>query len=94
MKVTLENIVSISEANQNFSRIARMVDKCGSSVILKNNTPRYVLVEYSLLKQGAGKKDMDLDEAAKLVLGKPLQEFEQRVASGEITLHSTSTGKE
>jgi antitoxin Phd len=94
MKVSLENIVSISEANQNFSRIARMVDKCGSSVILKNNTPRYVIVEYALLKQGAGKKDIDLDEAAKLVLSKPLQEFEQRLAAGELSLRPQTPSKE
>ena len=40
MNVNTENLVSITEANQNFSRVARMVNEKGSVVILKNNSPR------------------------------------------------------
>ena len=38
MNVNTENLVSITEANQNFSRVARMVDEKGPVVILKNNS--------------------------------------------------------
>ena len=38
MKAELDNLVSMKEANQNFSKVARMVDANGSVVILKNNT--------------------------------------------------------
>ena len=41
-----KNLVSITEANQNFSRVARLVDERGSAVILKNNVPRYLIVEF------------------------------------------------
>ena len=44
MLVNVNNLVSISEANQNFSKVARMVDEKGTVIILKNNTPRYVLI--------------------------------------------------
>lgn len=37
MMVDTNNLVSITEANQNFSKVARMVDESGSVVILKNN---------------------------------------------------------
>lgn len=47
MVIDTENLVSITEANQNFSRVARMVDEKGTIVILKNNVPRYVLMDYS-----------------------------------------------
>ncbi|MDR0468683.1 MAG: type II toxin-antitoxin system Phd/YefM family antitoxin [Peptococcaceae bacterium] len=47
MMINTNNIVSITEANQNFSRVARMVDKNGSAIILKNNVPRYLLIEFS-----------------------------------------------
>lgn len=47
MKVSTQNMVSITEANQNFSRIARMVDEQGPVVILKNNTPKYLIIEFS-----------------------------------------------
>ena len=49
MNIDTNNLVSITEANQNFSKIARMVDENGSVVILKNNAPRYVLVEFNEL---------------------------------------------
>lgn len=39
MYINLKNLVSISEANPNFSEIARMVDENGAAVILKNNSP-------------------------------------------------------
>ena len=45
MNVNTNNLVSITEANQNFSRVARMVDESGAVAILKNNTPRYLLIE-------------------------------------------------
>jgi len=47
MQINTNNLVSITEANQNFSRVARLVDENGAAVILKNNVPRYVLLEFS-----------------------------------------------
>lgn len=35
MVINTDNLVSITEANQNFSRVARMVDENGAAVILK-----------------------------------------------------------
>lgn len=46
MNINTNHLVSITEANQNFSRIARMVDENGAVVILKNNSPRYLLIEF------------------------------------------------
>ena len=51
MNVNTNNLVSITEANQNFSRVARMVDENGSVIILKNNAPRYLLVEFKAAEQ-------------------------------------------
>jgi len=45
MKINTEQIVSISEANQNFSRVARMVERQGEIYIFKNNKPRYKLTD-------------------------------------------------
>ena len=47
MMVNTDAMVSMSEANQNFSRVARMADEKGSVVIMKNNAPRYLLIEFS-----------------------------------------------
>lgn len=39
------NLVTAEEAQQDFARITRLVDECGSVVIYKNNVPRYILTE-------------------------------------------------
>jgi antitoxin Phd len=47
MMIDTKNIVPMTEANRNFSRVAKMVDEHGSVIILKNNTPRYLLIDFS-----------------------------------------------
>ena len=46
MNIDSNTMVSISEANQNFSKVARFVDQYGSAVILKNNMPKYVSMTF------------------------------------------------
>ena len=60
MTVNTNNLVSITEANQNFSRVARMVDENGAVVILKNNTPRYLLIEFEQAEQEQTASDEDI----------------------------------
>ncbi|MBQ3755889.1 MAG: type II toxin-antitoxin system Phd/YefM family antitoxin [Oscillospiraceae bacterium] len=45
MTIDTTTIVSVSEANQNFSRVTRIADKNGQAVIFKNNRPRYLLID-------------------------------------------------
>ena len=47
MNIDTNTIVPISVANQNFSKVARMVDQYGSVVIMKNNAPRYIIYEFN-----------------------------------------------
>ena len=42
MNIDTNSLVSITEANQNFSKVARLVDENGVAIILKNNVPRYI----------------------------------------------------
>ena len=77
MKINVENLVSISEANQNFSRVARLVDEKGTAIILKNNAPRYILLEYSLFRQNTVAEDGDVDAAASRILAKHIKAFEE-----------------
>lgn len=68
MMVNTNAMVSISEANQNFSRVARLVDEKGTVVILKNNAPRYLLIEFSQAEalQAASNEDV-LSVSARLI---------------------------
>ena len=38
MNINTKNLVSITDANQNFSKVARLVDENGSVIILKKTT--------------------------------------------------------
>ncbi len=60
MLVNTKNLIAITEANQNFSKVARMVDENGSVLILKNNVPRYLIVEFSLAQQMQEADDEDI----------------------------------
>lgn len=58
--VNTKTTVSITEANQNFSRVARTVDEQGSVVILKNNVPRYLIVDFSQAEEMQTAPDEDV----------------------------------
>lgn len=60
MKVSTSTFVSITEANQNFSKVARLVDEKGSAVILKNNVPRYLVIEFSQAEKLQEAEDEDV----------------------------------
>ncbi len=45
MNINSNNIVSISEANQNFSYVARLAEQKGEIYIFKNNKPKYKLID-------------------------------------------------
>ncbi len=79
MVINTDNLVSITEANQNFSRVARMVDENGAAVILKNNVPRYVLMEFSQVEDEQQAKDEDILEISKRLItkktSKPMRYF-------------------
>ena len=66
----------MTEANQNFSKVARMVDEKGAAVILKNNAPRYVILEYSQI-QNQEAEDIEVEKAAAVFLAKHKKAFEE-----------------
>ncbi len=49
MKIDTHRLVSMTEANQNFSKVARLVNENGSALILKNNHPRYLVLDFQKL---------------------------------------------
>lgn len=46
MVVDTKNLISITEANQNFSKVVKEVEKNGDIIILKNNKPEYVVSKF------------------------------------------------
>lgn len=60
MNINTNNLVSISEVNQNFSKVARKVDENGSVIILKNNRPKYLLVKFNEATEYQSAPDEDV----------------------------------
>lgn len=78
MMVNVKNLVSITEANQNFSKVARMVDEIGDVVILKNNVPKYVLIDYSKFEEERMENNATVEKIADEILTKHLKAFEEK----------------
>ena len=70
------NFVSLPEANRNFSKVARLVDEHGSAVILKNNTPRYLVIEFSQAESVQEADDDDLMKISKRLIDKNRAAYE------------------
>ena len=60
MQVNTDTMVSMTEANQNFSKVARLGDEKGSAIILKNNTPKYLVLDFSRINQDKTLADADV----------------------------------
>lgn len=76
MNINTNNLVSITEANQNFSKVARLVDEGGPVVILKNNVPRYIVLEFSAAEKEQTAADEDVLAVSKRLLKKNRQAYE------------------
>ena len=76
MVINTDNLVSITEANQNFSRVSLIVYENGAAVILNNNVPRYVLMEFSQVEDEQQAKDEDILEISKRLIAKNKQAYE------------------
>lgn len=76
MNVNTKSLVSITEANQNFSKVARLVDENGSAVILKNNVPRYLIVEFSQAENEQIADDEDVMTVSKRLIAKNKTAYE------------------
>ena len=76
MNINTKNLVSITDANQNFSKVARLVDESGAVVILKNNVPRYLVMEFSSAEQEQLAADEDVMSISRRLIEKNRQAYE------------------
>ncbi len=45
MNIDSRTIISVTDANQNFSKVMRMVEQNGQAVIFKRNKPKYMMLD-------------------------------------------------
>ena len=70
MLINTNNMVSITDANKNFSRVARLVDEKGSAIIMKNNTPRYLVIEFKEVEKMQSVSDEEVTNISNRLLAK------------------------
>lgn len=68
MTIDTNTVVSMTEANQNFSKVTRIADQYGRAVVFKNNAPRYLVIQFAIADQveEAAKSDV-LASASKMM---------------------------
>jgi len=70
MNIDTNAIVSVTEANQNFSRVTRIAEKKGQAVIFKNNRPKYMLIDLENSPMIEMTEDEKIDFVAARILKK------------------------
>ena len=76
MKIDTNTMVSITEANQNFSKVARLVDEHGTAIILKNNVPRYLVIDFNKVESDSVASDEDIMNLSKRLIEQNKEAYE------------------
>jgi len=77
MLINTNDLISLTEANQNFSKVARTVDKNGSAIILKNNKPHYIIIDFQKLEQLGISVNENIESIAGRILQDNLEAFKE-----------------
>lgn len=74
MMLDTDAIVSMAEAEEDFSRVTRIADRYGQAVIFKHDKPRYVVID---LEKVSLTDDEKIDLAAAEILKKYKPAFQE-----------------
>lgn len=80
MTVNTNALIPMTEANQNFSKVTRLVDQAGLAVILKNNRPRYIVVdfaEYDEIQAAKAARKQRVEDIADQLIAENLEAFQE-----------------
>lgn len=75
MKIDTRAMISITEANQNFSKATKLADKMGSVTILKNNTPCYLLIPFSVAEKTLSADDADVMKLSQQLIAENMEAY-------------------
>lgn len=77
MIIDTERILSVTEANQNFSKAAKLADRFGEVVIFKNNRPKYVLYDVDASPQIEMSDEEKIEFVGRRILKQHLAAFKE-----------------
>ena len=70
MNINTETITTMTEANQNFSKVAKVAESNGQAVIFKNNKPKFLLIDVDSNSYFDITDDERIDVAAKRIMNR------------------------
>lgn len=77
MKVDVNAIVTATEANQNFSKVARLAERKGRVVVFKNNRPKLLVIDLDTEPQIEMSEDEKFEFVAKRILKEHIEAFKE-----------------
>ena len=77
MTIDTNAIVTATEANQNFSKVARLAEQKGRVVVLKNNRPKLLVIDLDTEPQIEMTEDEKLEFVAARILREHKAAFEE-----------------
>lgn len=77
MNINSETITTMTEANQNFSKVAKVAENNGQAVIFKNNKPKFLLIDIDSNSYFDITDDEKIDVAAKRIMNRFKPAFEE-----------------
>ena len=77
MIVNTNQMLSVSEANQNFSKATKLADQNGSVLLLKHNRPSYMLISLHENHEFDLTDEEKIDVVARRVLERHRKAFEE-----------------
>ena len=77
MHINTETITTMTEANQNFSKVAKVAESNGQAVIFKNNKPKFLLIDIDSASYFDITDDEKIDVAARRIMNRFKPAFEE-----------------
>lgn len=77
MMINTDVLIPMTDANQNFSKVARLVDEQGTVVILKNNKPKYAVIDFSEYEGFQEYRKSLIEKTANQLIEENLEAFQE-----------------
>ena len=77
MNIDTKTITTMTDANQNFSKVAKVAENNGQAVIFKNNKPKFLLIDVDSNSYFDISDDEKIDVAAKRIMNRFKPAFEE-----------------
>ena len=77
MLIKTDSMVSMTDANQNFSKVAKMLEQDKSVIIMRNNKPKYILLDFEEFRKNSGVEEENIDAIADRILNDNIEAFKE-----------------